>query len=405
MRIIRCRSLHALAGVWLAAAMGVGMIGVTTAGASANAGPLARPRVSADPSQCPVVPIKAIEGEIAQAQPKARIVVCPGTYHGDLVVTKPVILTGMGATIDATGAKNGITVVASGAIVQGFTVEHATGEGILAMGHPGQPISHVTIRDNLVEHNDQGNPTGAPISSSRYRECDVAGQVPGDCGEGIHLMSATWSAVTGNTVVANSGGILVTDELGPSAHDVIKHNTVVSNLFDCGITIAGHSGKGFANGKTVPGAGGVYHNLVAHNTIASNGLEGQGGGVLLATAVPGGAVYGNSVIGNSIYDSGLAGVTVHSHAPGEDLNGNVVEHNTIGRNNLDGDPDFAPSVDMATTGVIVASAVGPVAITVTDNRIMSNSIGIWWHGPVDLNHGAGSGGNTFVGVSAEVAQG
>ena len=119
--------------------------------------------------------------------------------------------------------------------------------------------------------------------------------------------------------------------------------------------------------------------------------------MVLATGAPGGAVYGNVVTGNTIGGNGLAGVTVHSHAPGQDLNGNVVAHNTIGTNNLTGDYDFSPHVDPKTTGVIVASAVGPIKITVTGNSISDDAIGIWTTGPVTVG---GMAANTFKGVAA-----
>ncbi len=397
----------ALAGS-VVGAMGLGALalGASAAGASAPRG-AARPMQSGGISaQCPVLPVGAVNGEIAKSPPGATVIVCPGTYHGNIVVSKPVKLWGIDATVDATGADNGITVVASGATVQGFTVENATGEGILVVGRPGNPVSHVTIRDNVVEHNDKGNPTGGLVSGSKYRECNAApGNIPGDCGEGIHLMVAMYSVVTGNTVAANSGGILLTDEFGPNAHNVVARNTVDGNLFDCGITVVSHSTTAFVNGATAPHAGGVYDNVIASNSIAGNGLEGQGAGVVLATGAPGGAVYDNTVAGNTIWDNGLAGVTLHSHAPGQDLNGNVIDRNTIGRNNLDGDPDFSPHVDMATTGILVASAASPVSISITGNSIVGVTNGIWWTGPVTVNGGAGVSTNLFGGVTNEVVQG
>jgi hypothetical protein len=66
-------------------------------------------------------------------------------------------------------------------------------------------------------------------------------------------------------------------------------------------------------------------------------------------------VYDNTVVHNSINGNGLSGVTVHSHSPGQYLNGNVVRYNVIGANNIDGDTDF-PVADRQTTGP--ASVVG-----------------------------------------------
>ena len=348
-------------------------------------------------TSCATARYRSIAPAIAAGSAGSTVVVCPGAYVGQVVVTKPVVLRGEGATIVANGKTTGITVPVPGVTIEGFTVRGAIGEGILVVGRPGSPVTHVTVKGNLVEGNDQGNPTGAPISNSPYRECNATGRVPGDCGEGIHLMTAADSVVEGNVVVDNSGGILLTDELGPTDHNLVEGNTVEYNVLDCGVTIAGHSVKGFVKGATVPAAGGVYDNTVKGNTVVGNGTSGQGAGVLLATGAPGGAVYGNVVTGNTISGNGLAGVTVHSHAPGQDLNGNVVEHNTIGTNNLTGDYDFSPHVDPKTTGVIVATAVGPIKITVTGNSISGNAVGIWTTGPVTVS---GTAANTFKGVAA-----
>jgi parallel beta-helix repeat protein len=306
------------------------------------------------------------------------IVVCRGTYPGGVVVSKTVSIVGVGhPVIDATGQDNGVQVLASGSRIQGLTVENAIGEGIL-VGLAKTPVSGVTIRGNTVKHNDLGNPTGAPISNSSYPQCNAANNVPGDCGEGIHLANAFDSTVTGNTVSGNSGGILLSDDTGPTYGNLVEFNNIFGNVLDCGITLAGH----------VPAAiGGVHDNTILGNRVTGNGIAGQGGGVLLATGVPGfvtgvnpgpgGAVYNNLVQGNYLAGNGLGGVTLHSHSPGENLNGNTVTGNIIGTNNLDPDADFGPHfVDSQTTGVIVA-AVSNVTITIKHNVITNNVNGIW----------------------------
>jgi parallel beta-helix repeat protein len=342
-----------------------------------------------------------IGAAVAAASPGATIRVCPGTYHEDVVVppSKPVSIVGWGnPVIDATGLTNGVQVLASSTQVSGLTVENAIGEGILVQGTPGVPVSHVTVTGNTVVHNDQGNPTGAPQSTSSYPECNGTAQAPGDCGEGIHLMVVANSSVTGNRVSGNSGGILLTDEFGPTSGNLIAFNNVTGNTLDCGITIAGHNPGAFANGQTQPTVAGVFDNRILFNSVSDNGVAGQGAGVLLATPLPGGGVYDNQVQGNSIWGNGLAGVTVHSHAPGQDLNGNTVAWNLIGTNNVDGDPDFYPSVDPSTTGVIVAT-VGPLSITVTHNLIANNVFGIWSMPAATVN---GSSANLFYQVTTPV---
>lgn len=309
-----------------------------------------------------------IQAAIDAAHPGQEIVVCTGVYDASVAVTKDVRLVGAGRPeIDAAGQNVGILITASGASVQNFTVTGATGEGILAQG-----VSDVVLAHNLVQGNDQGKPT------SSYRECQPTGNVPGDCGEGLHLMGVSNSQVVDNVVRANSGGILLTDETGPTHGNLIEGNLVEGNAVDCGITLPSHNGHALAsNGQPQPTVAGVYGNTVTYNTIVDNGLaDDAGAGVLLAGPFPGTAVYDNVVSNNVIVGNAQSGVTVHSHAPGEDLNGNVVTGNTIVSDNVQGDPD---ANDLAPTGVLVFAAPGaaPIHITVTGNRLDDNVWGIW----------------------------
>jgi hypothetical protein len=110
-------------------------------------------------------------------------------------------------------------------------------------------------------------------------------------------------------------------------------------------------------------------------------------------------VYDNIVVHNSINGNGLSGVTVHSHAPGQYLNGNVVRYNVIGTNNVDGDTDF-PVADQQTTGVFVGT-VAPLSITVKDNVIKHNHVGIWTTGPATV---VGAQHNKFQHVTVPVSK-
>jgi parallel beta-helix repeat protein len=354
---------------------------------------------------CASASYSTISAAVAAASAGNTIAVCPGVYDEDVVVPvgKPLTIEGLGnPTIDAydattnTSLSNGVQVLASGSTIEGFTIAYAAGEGIL-IGEPplatgSFTVSNVTIRNNTVTDNDRGNPIGALLTTSSYVECNGAAATgPGDCGEGIHLLSADNSTVEDNVVTGNSGGILLTDENGPTDGNLIAANDVSGNAYDCGITVAGHHagiptvvGGVVTAWSTVPAAvGGVFDNTVSDNESTNNGVLGQGGGILLATGTPGAAVYDNLVEGNTISGNGLAGVTVHSHSPGENLSGNTISGNTIGTNDLDGDFDFGGNVpadvDALTTGVIVADATGnsPITITITNNRIENNQYGIW----------------------------
>jgi len=131
----------------------------------------------------------------------------------------------------------------------------------------------------------------------------------------------------------------------------------------------------------------VYDNVISHNRITQNGLKGEGAGVLFANATAGTAAYDNLVERNFIAGNEMAGVTLHAHSiPAgkyEDLSGNRIVHNTIGTNNLGGDPDaFSCAFSCGnhplrqTAGVIVVGEV-PLDVTIVQNRIRFNEFGIW----------------------------
>ena len=201
--------------------------------------------------------------------------------------------------------------------------------------------------------------------------------------------TSTDSQVNGNFIARNSGGVLLTDETGPTHNNVIENNIVTRNASDCGITVPGHNPAALnSKGQGQPAVAGVYDNAIVHNAVINNGREGEGAGVLFANASAGTASYNNLVEGNFIAGNGLSGVTMHAHTlmPGqfEDLSGNKVIGNTIGRNNLDGDTLDSPAspTDMKTTGVLVFSGGTRVRTVIAHNHIFDNKIGIWLSKPV-----------------------
>jgi len=360
-----------------------------------------------------------IGSALKAAPPGAAVVVCPGRYHEQVVVKKPVSLIGIHATISQSGVTPtyianvphvgklkifaGVVIVSSYVSFRGFTVKNALGEGILAAGINGT-ISGVSIQHNKVVHNDLGG--GVPPASS-YFECQAAGPVPGDCGEGVHFIAVAYSQVKGNFIAHNSGGVLLTDETGPTHNNLIADNIVTRNDDDCGITVPGHNPAALnSQGQRQPAVAGVYSNAIVHNVVTNNGRAGEGAGVLFANATAGTASYDNLVAGNFIAGNGLSGVTMHAHtlAPGqhEDLNGNKVIGNKIGTNNLDGDTLDGTVKDLKTTGVLVFSGGTPVRTVIAHNRIFDNKIGIWLSKPVTA---FGLGTNSFHHVKIPVSAG
>jgi hypothetical protein len=349
---------------------------------------------------CKSARYSTVQTAVDAAPAGSTVVVCKGTYTEDVIIAKSLTVTGQhGAVIHGSSTAGGncqqlgpagpgsapclagITIKSGGVKVQRLTVTGAIGEGILATGSlTGGSISHVVIQNNRVV----GNNTGGipPSTTSPYPQCVEQGQVPGDCGEGIHLMGVDNSSVSHNFVSGNEGGVLLTDEFGPTHGNVVDHNTITKNAFDCGVTAPGHNPTALdSSGTPQPSKAGVYKNVIEHNTITDNGLKGEGAGVLFANAGPGTASYDNLVQFNTISGNELSGVTMHAHtlAPGqfEDLSGNRIVHNTIGKNNTGGDPLDGTASDSSTTGILVFSGTVPVKVTIAHNRISHDHYGVW----------------------------
>jgi parallel beta-helix repeat protein len=398
--------------VWIRRTVGVGaalllgggftFVAVTPASAKAASATLyASPTAAGGAgTSCATATFTTISAAVAGASAGDTVVACPGTYTEDVVISIPLTLIGEKATIDATGLAgaptgailgqapyNGITIESSKVTVEGFTVQGAEGEGILAINpnpktgpmiegmqlFTGKPLTKVTIENNIVE----GNDVGTDDPSSPYPYCTPNGG--GDCGEGIHLESVADSLVVDNQSVGNSGGILLTDEFGPNHDNLIAGNYVADNTKDCGITIPSHNlGVNPKTGQLDPSFGGVYDNQILDNESIGNGVEGFGAGIGIFAPESFTASYDNVVSGNLIEGNGLAGISVHSHAANAYVNGNEFTDNTIGQNNVDlADGTDAGPEDGATTGILIWSAATPYKFIVSHNTISDDTYGVW----------------------------
>ncbi|MGZ6967819.1 MAG: right-handed parallel beta-helix repeat-containing protein [Acidimicrobiia bacterium] len=364
------KSLCSVVVAAMVTAFGIVGMGSSVAGASGG-GPLFGGLVvvsathGSDAAPCTVFrPCRTIGHGVSVAPAGGTVLVLPGTYPESVAVTKRLHLLGIGATVDANGKVNGIALTGpgtAGSNVSGFTVENALGEGVLVFN-----TSHVTVAWNHVLSNDRGSGTDVTM------ECQDQGEIPGDCGEGLHLMSVADSRVLANRVEDNVGGILVTDEAGPSHGNLIAFNASMNNNEDCGITLPSHNGAALGH----PDLGGVYDNTVIANVSSGNG----GAGVGMFAPFPGTASYDNRVIGNRLLDNGEAGVGIHAHAPGQNVSGNVIVNNVVSGNGVD--PDSGSGHP---TGIALFSAVVPVNVVVAGNRISNEFWGIFVNGPFSIS--------------------
>ncbi|HKC28668.1 MAG TPA: hypothetical protein VKB75_11715 [Jatrophihabitans sp.] len=370
-------------------------------------------------ASCEKPDFSTIGAAVAAASRGSTIIVCRGTYKEDVLVKKSLHLIGRHATIDATGLENAMQIVRSWTTVRGFRFVNANGEGLLVgvddpigdagLLPPGRVVSHVQI-DHVAAVNDNKGFNGTEMGNCKY---------PGDCGGGIHFNVTKWSSVRDSVATHNADGILLTDDYGPSSHNLFEGNFVSFNKTECGIVLPSHSSTAVTFDKTTfevtgrtPSKGGIFDNVVRDNVTIRNGtakapaqfggVGGSGSGIGIFASGPGSAAYDNIVEHNFTWGNGLAGILIHAHHPGgEDINGNRFVHNLVGRNNLLGDPFDGNPTDFKTTGIAVFS-VPPAHMTIRDNTIFDNKIGIWLSKSVKAH---GLDDNTFINVTTHVVFG
>ncbi len=334
-----------------------------------------------DAGNCSAAPCRTIGYAVTQSAPEDTINVASGTYAETVTISKRLALIGNpnlndnddhhgdkndndnhhgdkgggNAILDAAGFDNGFVITgasAAGSTLRGFTVKNAGREGVFAV-----QTSNLTIVGNTVVNNDLYGPNSP--------QCPATD--PDDCGEAIHLQSVTNSTVSSNIVKHNVGGILLTDEDGPTSGNLIADNQVLSNVEDCGITLASHFFH--LGGPVAPADGGVYQNTVLHNTSDGNGAAGIG----VFAGPPGAAAWGNIVANNTARNNGLPGVAIHSHTPLQNVNANVIMNNTLSGNGPDDDANT-----VYPTAIAIFSAVDPIATTtITHNTIIHEHYGIF----------------------------
>lgn len=336
-----------------------------------------------------------IGAAVASAAPGDTIQVSHGVYKEDVIVSKPLSLVGeniANTIIDAMALPNGIYVDGidnpglSDVTVSGFTVQNANFEGILVTN-----ASRITIRGNRVTGNDRSlipsteTCPGAPAFETAEGF---------DCGEGIHLSGVEYSTVADNTVENNAGGILLSDDTGPTRYNLIVNNIARNNPYDCGFVLASHPPAAIT-GSTAPL--GVTYNTIIGNDSSNNGLavEGAGAGVGIFTFLPGGNVSNNTIMNNRLLNNGLPGVAIHAHTPGENLDNNQIVGNYISGNGRDTEDAATPGP----TGINIFG-VSPIAGTVISQNVIKDEaldIAVNTPGTVAIHQNDLDGGATGIG--------
>lgn len=327
-----------------------------------------------------------IGAAVGAAAAHDMVFVLTGTYSEMVTISSSLTgLTLMGQNsrntiIDATGQQNGVFDQANGVTIDGFTIENAEHEGILAEGPaascasgsctPSAPeITGVTVSNNFVHDNDLALDT-----STTPPTCPAKGSVPAapafeqeDCGEGVHLDGVAFSTVTNNLIMNNAGGILLTDETNANHDNLASDNQVERNIPDCGITLPSHPPNGSPSNIGAASFG-VFNDTVADNLSEGNGAAGTG----VFAPTPGTASYKHLIIDNQLIKNTNPGVVFHSHAPGQKLNDTSVVGNQIAGNGADPNIDATGDGPADPTGIEVYA--DPHALPLTGVKIVGNTI-------------------------------
>jgi len=328
-----------------------------------------------------------IGAAVSAAAPGDVIQVWPGIYNEQVTIKQSlslISLTPLAAVIDATNLSNGIWVDGMSAapnpgvknvVISGFKVRNANYEGILLTN-----ATNVTITGNEVMENDRsldvsgGTCPGIPTS---FETNEAA-----DCGEGVHLMAVDHSTILGNEVAHNAGGILVSDETGPTDHNLISENYVHDNVDDCGITLASHGPATAIIPTATALSFGVWYNTISNNASIGNGTQAAGAGVGIFAPSPGTTNTGNVVIHNIIWNNGATGVAMHNHAappmaPPVNFNDNQIIGNDFSGNG----PDNPGAPTPGPTGINVFSAGAITGTVIAQNTFEREAIDIGFTAP------------------------
>lgn len=277
----------------------------------------------ADTGNCTITSCLTLGYALSQAAAGDTILIEPGTYPASANPagtsnTVPAALNNLTIQSDAGTAANtiiegapanGLEINADDVTVSGLTFDHSGAAGILvtppSTATAPAAVNDVTLNGVVSSNSDQC------VNTPTTPTCTAAIGA-GDYGESLWLESVTNSVLENSTLTNGlAGGLLLSDEVGPSFGNTIENNMAVNNLEGCGLTLAAHNmnaifSSGPNAGQPNPAGGGVYNNTVEGNTSSGNGATGIG---VFNVA------YNNTIQGNTFNNNGEPGIEIEPDVP------------------------------------------------------------------------------------------
>lgn len=168
--------------------------------------------------------LSPLQQQIDRARPGDRIVIRGGTYDGDLIIDKPLVLTGIGRPLlRGSGHGSVVRIRANTVVVEGFDID-GLGTGDLGRDTSGIHVAatHVAIRDCRI----RGALFGIYLRQSDDAVVEantidgIPGRAAGEIGSGIHVWNSQRFRLAGNTITRTRDGFYIQS----SGHGRVSRN-------------------------------------------------------------------------------------------------------------------------------------------------------------------------------------
>ncbi|MBV1790323.1 nitrous oxide reductase family maturation protein NosD [Marinobacterium sp. D7] len=272
-----------------------------------------------------VLPSDDLQQVLENATAGDRLLLAPGTYHGNFRITRPIELDGQGiAVIDGGGTGYALRIQAPGVRIRGLEIRHWGSDlSTLDAGVFVEPAATgVEIRDNRL----QGDGFGIWLDGAADARV-IGNRIEGntklrsaDRGNGIHLSSVSGSLIKDNEVWHTRDGLYIESSnhnrlVGNYLHDLrygVHYMYAYNNDVSYNHTRNTRTGYALMQSKYLTVTHnrsendrnyGILMNYITHSAITDNWVEGVQSGRSSKFADTGGSVAGAEGKALFIYNS------------------------------------------------------------------------------------------------------